>query len=90
MDLKIYFYKKNIKGQDFAKQIGLSHGALSMILNGRRIPHLSTAKKIEAATNGEIKAVDLIIFCLQKTAKKAIQEKKNLQGKLSCKEMVQA
>jgi transcriptional regulator with XRE-family HTH domain len=85
MDLKIYFYKKNILGRDFAKKIGLSHGALSQILNGHRIPHRSTAEKIEVATNGDVKATDLLIFCLQKRAQKVIQEKKNLQQKTSCR-----
>lgn len=87
MDLKIYFYKKNIKGQDFAKKIGISHGALSQILNGNRIPHKSTAEKIEIGTDGDVKAMDLIIFCLQKRAQKVIQEKKKLQGKISCQEV---
>ena len=52
MELKFYFYKKNVKIKDLAKTIGMSREALSLILNGHRKPRKSTIDKIVKATNG--------------------------------------
>jgi len=53
--------KSGLRHGDFAKLAGITPTTLSFLLNGRRTRiHLSTARKIEAATRGAISARDIM------------------------------
>ena len=60
MTLKEYLEKNRIKQADFAEITGLKQAMISLYINGQRRPSPETALKIEKATGGEVKAVDLI------------------------------
>jgi len=92
MDLKFYFYKRNIRGRDISKKIGISHAAFSQILNGNRIPHKKTAKGFEIATNGEVTADEVMEYCLRQKLEKFTTKKKekSLKQKPQCSDLAQA
>lgn len=60
MDVKTYLEKKSLRPSDLARASGLNPCVLTHHLrNGRKLtPYV--AKKLEAGTNGELKAVDLV------------------------------
>lgn len=60
MDLRTYLFNRRISVTEFSKTLGCSRIHLSEIINGRRKPSLMLAKSIEMATNGEVKAEDLL------------------------------
>jgi predicted transcriptional regulator len=59
-NLKKYISERNISPRDFASEVDISISYLYHIINGVRRPSPETALKIEKATGGEVKAVDLI------------------------------
>lgn len=56
--LKEYLIKNKIKQIKFAKQIGISKGMISLIVNGLANPSLKTSIKIQQATNNEVQPID--------------------------------
>jgi len=70
MDLYDYFYKiKKETGaevRDFAKMLGINQSYMSCLLNARRYPGFALAEKIEKVTNGEVKAIDLMMARYQR------------------------
>jgi DNA-binding transcriptional regulator YdaS (Cro superfamily) len=60
MDLRTYLFQKRISVTDFAKNLGCSRVHLNGIINGSRKPSLLLSKSIERATNGEVKAEELM------------------------------
>jgi len=57
--LSLYIIEKKIKVKDFAKQIPIGASALSAILNGRLMPSLPTAIRINELTKGKVKPIDI-------------------------------
>lgn len=51
--------KTGEKQAAFAGKVDISEPHLSLILSGKRGPSLGLAKRIEAATNGKVRAIDL-------------------------------
>jgi len=60
MDLKEYLDSRNFEYKEFAELIGISPGALSNYMYGRREPRPAIRKKILAATNGKVTLKDLL------------------------------
>ena len=60
MNLGLYLYIKKISITDFSKQLGCSREHLNKVINGQRSPSKILANAIEKATNGEVKAEDLL------------------------------
>jgi hypothetical protein len=60
MDLREYLFKNRLKVTDFAKIIGYERGYINKVVNGLMIPGRKLAESIEKATNGEVKAEDLL------------------------------
>lgn len=60
MDLRDYLHFQRISVTEFAQMLGCSRTHLSEIIHGKRIPGKWLAKDIERATNGEVKAEELL------------------------------
>ena len=60
MKLKLYLVEKRISITDFSNKIGCSRMHLNDIVNDKRKCGKSLAKLIEIATNGDVKAEDLL------------------------------
>ncbi len=60
MDLKSWLLKKKIAQVEFARQIGINSVYLNHIIVGKRYAGYDLAATIEKATNGKVKAKDLI------------------------------
>ena len=60
MQLKLYLVKNRITIKEFCEKIGYSRNQISGIANGKLTPSKRLAKTIEQATNGEVKAEDLM------------------------------
>jgi ribosome-binding protein aMBF1 (putative translation factor) len=60
MELKIYLVKKRSSIKEFSEQIGYSRNQIPAVANGKYKPSNRLAKVIENATNGEVKAEDLL------------------------------
>ena len=58
--LKVYLFYKNMSITAFAKLIGVSRNYIGQICLGKMTPAKFLAKEIERATNGEVKAEDLL------------------------------
>ena len=59
MKLKDYLEQNNISQNTFARMCGLSFSAINKLINRNTDLFLSTALKVEKATNGEITVYDL-------------------------------
>lgn len=59
MELEEYLKKKGLKKGFFAKEVGISQNALSLILKKKTIPSGKTAQRIVKLTNGEVTFEDL-------------------------------
>lgn len=55
--LKVIFAERDIKQRDFAKDIGISEGALGLIKNQKSIPTLPVAMKIAKKLNMYIEEI---------------------------------
>jgi len=66
MELKLYLVKNRITIADFSEKIGYSRNMISGVANGIYRPSKRLAKTIEQATNGEVKAEDLMKEAEQK------------------------
>lgn len=62
MNLRDYLYYNKISVKDFSKNLDYSRTHISAIIHGRLKPTKRLAKAIEQATNGEVKAEDLISY----------------------------
>lgn len=60
MDLREYLFRKKIGIQQFADELEYSRTHLSLIVHGKSKPSVRLAKAIEKATNGEVKAEELL------------------------------
>lgn len=57
--LKEHLAQTGTTQRDFARQVGITEGYLSLILNGNKTPSLAVAARIERLTNGAVKASSL-------------------------------
>lgn len=62
MDLNVYLSQKGLKKKKFAELLGCSSSHFSCILNGKRQCSPQLARKIEAKTQGEVTASEIIFF----------------------------
>ena len=60
MDLREYLFRKKISVTDFGKIVNYSRAHISKIIHGKQQPSKKLAEAIEKATNGEVKAKDLL------------------------------
>ncbi len=60
MDLREYLFRNRLTVKGFSDKIDCSRNHLSSIIHGRFKPSKRLAKDIELATNGEVKAEDLL------------------------------
>lgn len=60
MNIKEYLTKENMSQRELAKSIGVSDPYVSEIIAGKKNPSPALATRIEKATNGEVKASDLL------------------------------
>jgi DNA-binding transcriptional regulator YdaS (Cro superfamily) len=60
MELKVWLVRHKRKIKDFADELGITRTHLGEIMSGRRNISRSLAKFIELATNGDVKAEDLL------------------------------
>lgn len=58
--MKEYLFKRNIPPKKFASDLSISVSYLYQLLRGERKPSLELAQKIEAYTDGEITALQLL------------------------------
>lgn len=61
MTLKAYLKERGESIEAFAARAGSSPGAIHKIVYGQRQPSLSLAAKIEAATDGAVTPLDMLI-----------------------------
>ncbi len=60
MDLREYFFRKEISATDFAKEIGFTRSYISNIANKKIKPGRKLALVIEKATNGNVTVKELL------------------------------
>lgn len=60
MKLKEYMESRGIAGRRMAKILGVSPSHLNLIINEKRSPSVSLAKKIQEFTEGKISAIELL------------------------------
>jgi transcriptional regulator with XRE-family HTH domain len=60
MEIKLYLAKNRMTIKEFCELIGYSRNQISGIINGKLKPSIRLAKTIEQATNGEVKAEELL------------------------------
>ena len=60
MDLNEYLWRNRITQKDFSKRIKIANHTLSLIVNKKVTPHLSTAIKIVEASEGQIEFRELL------------------------------
>lgn len=60
MDLRTYLFLKNMTLKSFSETLNYSTAQISQVMHGRRKPGRKLARLIEQATNGEIKAEELL------------------------------
>ncbi|WP_420420983.1 helix-turn-helix domain-containing protein [Simkania sp.] len=58
--MKEYLFKRNIPPKKFASDLRISVSYLYQLLRGERKPSLELAQKIEAYTEGEVTALQLL------------------------------
>jgi len=80
-NLTDYLYWNKLSITDFSKKVDCTRTYLSSIINGRQVPSRRMARDIERATDGAIKAEDLLKIGRHEDPKpmpteKLIQDKK--------------
>jgi DNA-binding transcriptional regulator YdaS (Cro superfamily) len=60
MTIKEYLAKHAMTHREFGQLVGLTEGMVSHYINGRHLPRLPTALRIEQVTNGEVTRADLL------------------------------
>lgn len=65
MKLSDYLDAHQIRQTEFAAQIGRSVASVSRLVNGLQKPDLDTLLAIQAATDGEVMAVDFAPECAE-------------------------
>jgi transcriptional regulator with XRE-family HTH domain len=60
MTLSSYLQSRNLTQDSFARKTGLSHSYLNQLVNKKRRASPEIAKRIEAATDGEVTAASLL------------------------------
>lgn len=58
MNLKEYMQKERMRQGPLAERLGFSQSFVSRLMNGRNLPTIRVAEKIEIATNGAVRAQD--------------------------------
>lgn len=59
-----YLRSRQMTRHDLTVEVGCSDSAISRTMNGQRNVGLDFAKRIEAATNGEVTALQFLADCL--------------------------
>lgn len=70
--LRQWLTENKISQQDFGKQVGVTRGAIWQIANGVITPSLDLAIRIEDATQGGVRARDLLPEQDQSEQKEAV------------------
>lgn len=60
MDLREYLFRNNLHLSEFARLVNYSRQHVSGVMHGVIKPGRKLAQAIETATNGEVKAADLM------------------------------
>ncbi len=60
MDLREYLFRKRMSVSDFAKKINYSRQHVSSVMHGNYQAGEKLAEAIETATDGEVKAKDIL------------------------------
>ncbi|MEN8236159.1 MAG: helix-turn-helix transcriptional regulator [Pseudomonadota bacterium] len=60
MELREWLFRNRKTVTDFAKEIGVSRSHLNMISNGKNLPSVQLAKKIEEGTEGKVTIMELL------------------------------
>ncbi len=60
MDLREYLFRNNLQLTEFARIVNYSRQHVSGVMHGTIRPGRKLAEAIEKATNGEVKAEDLL------------------------------
>ena len=60
MHLREYLWNHKITIQQFAEKIKYNRHYISQIMRGEKVPSQRLAEDIERATNGEVKAEDIL------------------------------
>ena len=60
MKLEEYLRFNNIKQHVFAKMLNVSQPHINLVLQGKRRPSVSLAKKIESVTEGRVSAFEIL------------------------------
>ncbi len=60
MKLIDYLKREKIRPVEFARQIGMSEGTISLLCHGKIWPKKGTAQKIVEATGGEVTPTDFL------------------------------
>lgn len=60
MTLAEFLEANDIRGEDFAKTIGVSQAYVSMLCHRKHDPSLSVIMRIKDATGGQVEAEDLV------------------------------
>ena len=60
MNLREYLFLKRMSVTEFSKMVDHSRNYISQIINGKHVPSKKLARAIERATDGEVKADELM------------------------------
>lgn len=75
MELVDYLWENRLHQKDFCKIINISPQYLSLICSYKKVPGFKVAFKIEDATNGKVKAKEILKKCLDYKLSKFKPEK---------------
>lgn len=64
MDVERYFERTGDTKHKLSQRVGCSPTTITRSLKGQRSPSLGLARRIEAATDGKISAVEFMAACL--------------------------
>lgn len=62
MDLREYLFKNRMTLVEFSRVVDFNRDHLSRVMHGRKRPSKKLARIIEKATNGHVKAQELLNF----------------------------
>lgn len=61
----LWLNRNKISHTEFAEKVNISKNHLSKICNGKQMPSVATAKRLEKATEGAVSWFDIMEFCYQ-------------------------
>ena len=59
----LWINRSRFTAEEFAERLGVARAYFSRVVNGKAIPSISLAKKIEKESGGEVKWHELMEFC---------------------------